>query len=629
MTIGAAAGIPRTSASAIPADRIAQLGAGAPAAATRPRAVVELPGPAPTLYGIGFVTRARIEDLVGLLPGGWAELASAQGRSRVLEPMLRGVGPQVRSQVNQALSTSNPAASLQALLGKEFFSAGVFAVLPASALHGAAARRDPAGLPPPSLFVTYAGPGVPGTIAAINVWDPDRRFVQAGIGRPVRFPVPWSQTPAVLMRNAYGGVVVDPRSGAGQVRANLLLGTLLPVPFGERLTKAVAGALKTSALAVQAGNVVGIGAQAVATRGTSTRWAGFQTLVAQTIATGLRTGGAVIDRSTLYGGPAWHASVSASGEGLGTLLQGERWQPGEVVVSLAGRSIPVGDPAALGTALQNLVSGPAAPPRAPIPSQIGNPARAAADTLNALRAGVSPYALAIAQARAGTGAGKPYAAGLRNAGIPALAVANAQVELAAKLGLQDSAAALAARTAGPGGAPRSGRAAGWADTYVAALPAPVRTHLQRQYPALMRAADDGSASPRLHRMLADIHRQGGPHNATQAGIVGAIAQGFLEAHRQLGRDVLGDWVRGAAVGGGRAAPLPVAAAHEAAEPPGQDALEPWLKARFGGNRLGLNFGWTQASGAPLIESKSTAAPPPGVTQDPARWQAQNRVWLQR
>jgi hypothetical protein len=612
----------------IAADLIAQHSPGAPAAA-RPRAVVELPGPAPTLYGIGFVARARIEDLVGVLPGGWGELASIQGRARVLEPMLRGVGPQIRSQVNQALTTSNPAASLQALLGKEFFSAGVFAVVPAPALHGAAARRDPGALPPPSLFVTYAGPGVPGTIAAVNAWDPDRRFVQAGIGRPVRFSVPWSQTPAVLMRNAYGGAVVDPRSGAGQVRANLLLGTLLPVPFGERVTKAVAGALKTSALAVQAGNVVGIGAQAVATRGASTRWAGFQMLVAQTIATGLRTGGAVVDRSTLYGGPAWHASVSASGEGLSALLQGERWQPGEVVVKVAGRSFPVGDPAALGRALQQRVGGSAEQQRAQRPANGGDPARAAANTLDALRAGVSPYALAIAQARAGAGAGKPYAAGLRNGGIPALAVANAQVELAAKLGLQDSAAALAARTAGRSAAPRPDRAADWADTYVAALPAPVRTHLQRKYPALMRAADHGTASPGLHRMLTDIHRQGGPRNATQAGLVGAIAQGFMEAHRQSGRDVLGDWVRGAAARGGRTASLPVAAAHEAAEPRGQDALEPWLKARFGSNGLGLNFGWTRVDGAPLIESKATTAPPPGVTQDPASWRAENRAWLQR
>jgi hypothetical protein len=573
--------------------------AAAPATRT-PRVVVDVPGPAPTLYGIGAVARVRVIDIVGQLPGRWNELVAGENRSRVLEPLLRCMSPGLRAQVRSALSGARPAAAVESLLGREAFSVGAFAVWSGKDVHAALAARDPRRLHAPSVFLTVKAPGLPSTMGAVNAWDPDRRMLQLGAGSPVPFPVPWSKSPGILLRNAYGGVAVGSGpDGGSQVKANLLIGPVPPVPFSDRLTGPLAAALRAAAVGVEVGNAAAIVGTGVATRGASTKLAPFQAMVGRAIAASLNTGGAVAEHSTLYAGPAWHVGVTGDMAGIQTLLRGDRWRPGDVVVNIAGRSVLPGDPLALARALSP--TGPSA-----APSHTGaSDAPAAAPALHALRAGLSPYDLAIAQVRRATAspAGAPGHTP-RNEGVPALRIAQAQVELTAKLGLLD----------------REG-----GEAYFRALPTTVQQHLRERFPDLTTAGGGRTGRPPLHGWLSDIQRQGGPRNAAQAALVDAIAQGFVQAHRASGRDVLGEWARG----GARGTPLPRAAAHEAAEPARLESLEDWLRTRFGSNGLGLNFGWTRADGRPLIDGGGPLATPPGVDMAPDAWRALNRAWLGR
>jgi hypothetical protein len=566
-----------------------------------PRVVVDVPGPAPTLYGIGAVARVRVVDIVEQLPGRWGGLVAGENRSRVLEPLLRLVSPGLRAQVRAALSGAGPAAAVESLLGREAFSAGAFAVWSGRDVHSALAARDPSRLSAPALFVTAKAPGLPSTMAALNAWDADRRMLQLGAGSPVPFPVPWSKSPGILLRNAYGGVVAGsaPEGGA-RVRANLMIGPVPPVPFSDRITGPLAGALRAAAVGAEVGNAATIVGTGVATRGASAKLAPFQAMVGRAIAASLNAGGAVAEHSTLYAGPAWHVNATGDMAGIQTLLRGERWRAGDVVVNVAGRSVLPADPLALVRALAP--KGASAGP----PVTGASRAPAAAPALQSLRAGLSPYDLAIAQAgRAMVSPRGAPAQATRNEGIPALRIAQSQVELAAKLGLLD----------------REG-----GEAYFRALPATVQQHLRERFPDLASGAGGRTGRPPMYGWLSDIQRQGGPRNAAQAAFVDAIAQGFVKAQRASGRDVLGEWVRGS---GARGAPLPRAAALEAAEPARLESLEAWLRARFGSNGLGLNFGWTRADGRPLIDGGGPLARPPGVDLPPDAWRALNRAWLGR
>ena len=72
-------------------------------AAQASRLTIEVPGPTPTLYGIGAVVRLKIADLVDVLPGKWSELISPRSRSQILDPILRLLPASKRQQVLAAL----------------------------------------------------------------------------------------------------------------------------------------------------------------------------------------------------------------------------------------------------------------------------------------------------------------------------------------------------------------------------------------------------------------------------------------------------------------------------------------------------------------------------------------------
>ena len=502
--------------------------AAAPATRT-PRVVVDVPGPAPTLYGIGAVARVRVIDIVGQLPGRWNGLVASENRSRVLEPLLRCMSPGLRAQVRSALSGAGPAAAVESLLGREAFSVGAFAVWSGKDVHAALAARDPRRLPAPSVFLTAKAPGLPSTMGAVNAWDPDRRMLQLGAGSPVPFPVPWSKSPGILLRNAYGGVAAasGPDEGS-QVKASLMIGPVPPVPFSDRLTGPLAAALRAAAVGVEVGNAAAIVGTGVATRGASTKLAPFQAMVGRAIAASLNTGGSVAEHSTLYAGPAWHVAVTGDIAGIQTLLRGDRWRPGDVVVNIAGRSVLPGDPLALAGALSP--TGPSA-----APSRTGaSDAPAAAPALHALRAGLSPYDLAIAQVRQATAspAGAPGHTP-RNEGVPALRIAQAQVELTAKLGLLDREGAR--RTSAPcrrpcsstfASASRISRPPGAARPGARRCTAGSRTSSARAVPGMPPKPPSSTRSPR------DSCRPIAPADATCWGSGPAAAPG---ARRCRGR----------------------------------------------------------------------------------------------
>lgn len=223
----------------------------------------------------------------------------------------------------------------------------------------------------------------------------------------------------------------------------------------------------------------------------------------------------------------------------------------------------------------------------------------------ALRQGLSPFALALAQTRHAVAAGATARGTLSLSwGIPALRIAADQIELAARLGLASPWVPLGSRVLPQGIEHGRPGLANWGLSYLQALPARLRgfvtDRLESQW---------GSRCGRVHRapaheMLTRIHAQGGPSNAVQAALVATIAQGFIDAETPP-------------VGGMDASQ---------GEPV---ALAAWLHSRFGGNGLGLDFGWTRGDGARLIDGDGPLEVPWDLSSDAQSWRIENRAWLLR
>jgi hypothetical protein len=337
-------------------DALASIGPAAPAsvqnvgarskiaasqAAQASRLTVEVPGPTPTLYGIGAVVRLKIADLVDVLPGKWSELISPKNRSQILDPILRLLPASKRQQVIAALGKNGAAAEVERLLGGELFSAGAFAVWSGKDMHAAIASGNLKRLPSPALFLSLKAPGQYSAMMATKLWGNDTRGLQLGGGSPTTLKIPGVAQPAIVFRNIYGGLTRKTAPDADpQVKGNVLIGVMPQVPFSQQVLGLLGAGLRSAAIGVDVTGVAGAVGAAALTRGATvkTGLTGLQLLLARAASTALRAGGAVADRTTLYGGPAWSITATGPADNVSRLLHGEPWGRGDTVLRVAGKN---------------------------------------------------------------------------------------------------------------------------------------------------------------------------------------------------------------------------------------------------------------------------------------------------
>lgn len=314
-------------------------------AAQASRLTIEVPGPTPTLYGIGAVVRLKIADLVDVLPGKWSALISPKNRSQILDPILRLLPASKRQQVLAALGKNGAAAQVERLLGGELFSAGAFAVWPGKDMHAAITSGNLSRLPSPALFLSVKAPGKYSAMMATKLWGTDTRGLQFGAGSPTTLKIPGVAQPAIVMRNIYGGVTRKPAPGkpapgaAAQLKANVLIGVLPPVPFSQQLMGLIGTGLRNAAIVVDVTGIASAAGGAVLTRGATVKTGvtGLQLLLARAASTALRAGGAVADRTTLFAGPAWSITATGPADNVSRLLHGEPWGRGDTTLRVAGK----------------------------------------------------------------------------------------------------------------------------------------------------------------------------------------------------------------------------------------------------------------------------------------------------
>lgn len=254
--------------------------------------------------------------------------------------MLRLLPASKRQQVIAALGKKSAAAEVERLLGGELFSAGAFAVWSGKDMHAAIASGNLSRLPSPALFLSLKAPGQYSAMMATKLWGNDTRGLQFGGGSPTTLKIPGVAQPAIVFRNIYGGVTRNTAPGAAaQLKANVLIGVLPPVPFSQQLMGLIGAGLRTAAIGVDVTGVAGaVGATAL-TRGATvkTGLTGLQLLLARAASTSLRAGGAVADRTTLYGGPAWSITATGPADNVSRLLHGEPWGRGDTVLRVGGK----------------------------------------------------------------------------------------------------------------------------------------------------------------------------------------------------------------------------------------------------------------------------------------------------
>jgi len=243
-----------------------------------------------------------------------------------------------------------------------------------------------------------------------------------------------------------------------------------------------------------------------------------------------------------------------------------------------------------------------APRRPQYPAPPFPPGRGAPEPLlvsvNALRQGLSPFALALALSQT-----RPAVA-QSSWSIPALRIAADQIELAVRLGLATRWVPLGSRAAPEGLEHGRPGLPDWGLSDLHALPEPLRGLVARRLESPWGSWHGQAHRTPAHPMLARIRAQGGPSNAAQAALITAIAQGFIDGE--------------------------TASTGEAVSPRGKAAgLTQWLRSRFGRNGLGLDFGWTGADGCRLIDGDGPLVLPRGVASDVASWRIENRAWLLR
>ena len=155
-----------------------------------------------------------------------------------------------------------------------------------------------------------------------------------------------------MFRNIYGGLTRKTAPDADpQVKGNVLIGVMPQVPFSQKVMGLLVAGLRTAAIGVDVAGVAGAVGAAALTGGATvkTGLTGLQLLLARAASTALRAGGAVADRTTLYGGPAWSITATGPADNVSRLLHGEPWGRGDTVLRVAGKDFqPASWPDALG-----------------------------------------------------------------------------------------------------------------------------------------------------------------------------------------------------------------------------------------------------------------------------------------
>jgi hypothetical protein len=313
-----------------------------PSSTPAPRFVLEVPGPTPTLYGIGAVIRLGIAELVEQLPGKWSSLALPKHRRLILDPLLRLLPSSKRQQISAVLEKNGAAAQLESLLGTEIVSFSAFAVWSGKDIHAAITSGNLGRLPSPMLFLNVKPPGAYSAMAATKLWGNGNHGLQLGGGIPTTVRIPGLAQPAIVMRNIYGGVTrkQDPNETPRvMLRANMLLGVLPPVPFSRESMGLISTGLRRAALAVDVAGVAGAVGGAVLSRGTSVKagLTSLQLLLVRAASSALRAGGSVADRTTLFAGPAWSITATAPVDKISMLVRGEL-SGQDTVLRIAGKN---------------------------------------------------------------------------------------------------------------------------------------------------------------------------------------------------------------------------------------------------------------------------------------------------
>ena len=219
-------------------------------------------------------------------------------------------------------------------------------------MHSAVFSGNLKRLPSPALFLSLKAPGQYSAMMATKLWGNDTRGLQFGGGSPTTFKIRGSSQDGIVFRNIYGGVTRQTAPGAAaQLKANVLIGAFPPVPGNQRAMGLISTFLRTAAIGVDVTGVAGAAGGAVLTRGATvtTGLTGLQLLLARAASTALRAGGAVADRTTLYGGPAWSITATGPADNVSRLLHGEPWGRGDTVLRVADKDFqPASWPDALG-----------------------------------------------------------------------------------------------------------------------------------------------------------------------------------------------------------------------------------------------------------------------------------------
>jgi len=176
---------------------------------------------------------------------------------------------------------------------------------------------------------------------ATKLWGNDTRGLQFGGGSPTTLKIPGVAQPAIVFRNIYGGLTRKTAPDADpQVKGNVLIGVMPPMPFSQQAMGLLGAGLRSAAVGVDVTGVASAVGGAVLSRGATvkTGLTGLQLLLARAASTALRAGGAVADRTTLYGGPAWSITATGPAENVSRLLHGEPWGRGDTVLRVGGKN---------------------------------------------------------------------------------------------------------------------------------------------------------------------------------------------------------------------------------------------------------------------------------------------------